>query len=300
MEKYILNTSYREEFSLNWEEGDTLPSNSIVHVPLDHIVSFFNLIKETNKKYIVVSSNSDYCLTEQTKEPVERDMNKFFAMIDTTGQGYNTLVVPARCDVSECRISDKYSIKMYSFTKRTFNKIPKNVTKWFCTNANIQDERIVNIPFGIPSWSKNLVGKQRKEKFGIYINFQNNTQERLAIKKLFAELPNVLIEDGVSHEQYISRLKEYPFIISPPGNGYDCYRTLESIYCGSIPIIVNDVWSKAYDNIPCIKVSSYFGIYEQLQNLWQEIQGVDDFFAGIEQKFLLHWTDKIKQSESLL
>ncbi len=297
---YILNSSYREICDLNWETNDKLPDSGIVHVPFDHIYEFFQLIDGTPSKYIVVSSNSDYCLTEQEKEPVERDMNRYFHMIDTRGLGYQTLVVPARCDVNHCRLTDKYSVKMYSYTKRTFNEIPANVVMWFCTNSNVADERIVHIPFGIPDWSKDLVKKTVKSKFGIYINYQKNTIERLNIQKIFTGMPDVLIEDNVSHEQFIERVKEYPFIIAPPGNGYDSYRILESIYCGSLPVIVHDTWSKAYDEIPCVKVESYYGIYNSLLDFWEQFRKNPDFIVDTERQSMLYWQRIISESRGLL
>lgn len=287
---------------LNWEDGQPIPNDGIIHVPLDHIVEFFNLIEGTNRRYIVVSSNSDYSIVEQSKELVERDLSKYMHMIDVNGLGYSTLVIPPRCAVEQCRITDKYSVKMYSFTKRTFNRIPPNVIKWFCTNCNIESDtnRIVYIPFGIPEWSANLVEKTRKEKFSIYVNFQFNTVERLNVYKAFNGLPDVICEKDVSHEQYVNRLKECAFCLALPGNGKDTYRILESVYCSCIPVIVNDIWSKAYDEIPCIKVESYYNIYNALKDYWEKIRENPDFFVDTPQCDLVYYADAISRARELL
>lgn len=296
----ITHKSYETMGDTSWETGQPIPDNGVVHVHFDHIGNFFKLIQETDRKYVLISSNSDYGLTEQINEPVERDMSKYLRMVNTEGMKYATLVLPARCNVEHCCIEDKYSVKMYSFTNRTFNSIPNNIVKWFATNCNIDDERIIHIPFGIAEWSKDLVKKTKKTKFGIYVNFQHNTLERAGIENMFREIPDTLIESNVSHHQFIERLKEYPFIISPPGNGYDCFRTLESIYCGSLPIIVNDIWSKAYDNLPCIKVNTYVGIYHELKKLWEKIRENDMIFVDNEVQNVVYWFQQIQNARQLL
>jgi len=109
MEK-IVHTSYEKLADLTWETGNSLPESGIIHVAFDHIYEFFRLIDGSPNKYILISSNSDYGLVEQANEPVERDLTKYFQMIDVKGLNYSTLVIPARCNVELCRIDDKYSI----------------------------------------------------------------------------------------------------------------------------------------------------------------------------------------------
>lgn len=268
----IIYDKWEEFADIKWEGQETIPPDkSIVYVPMDWIYEFFKLISETNNKYVVLSANSDYGLVEQKDNPVNLDMRKYFSMIDVSNIGYNSIQVQQRCDSAFCKIDDKFSIKMYSYTKRTFNKIPDNVVKWFSTNNNIDDKRIIHIPFGVSNDTKDFLEKTVKDKFSIYINFQPNTLERLNIMNSFLNLPDVIVETNVSHSKFVDRLKECPFVFSLPGNGFDCYRTLESLYCGSIPIIVDDIWSVAYNNMPCIKVNSYFEAYDQLKVFWKSI-----------------------------
>ncbi len=280
--------------------GEIPETNQVVYCPMDKIYDFFRLIEGTSNKYVLVSANSDYCLTLQDKEPVNRDMNKYFNMVDVSDIGYNPVMLPSRCDVEHCRITDKYSIKMYSFTKRTFDTIPKNILHWFGTNLNVDDDRITHIPFGIPDWTFDKVEKTIKDKFSIYINMQNNTIERLTIKNAFRNYPDVIIEDNVSHDDYVKRLKECPFIFSLPGNGYDCFRTMEAIYCGSIPIIVNDIWAKAYEELPAIRVDSFFGVYDSLKDFWKNSGEKLDLAIDIPGCSMVEWANRVEAKRELL
>jgi len=283
-----------------WEGGELPPTNTSVYVPADWIYEFFELVQQTDNKYVLVSANSDYGVTEQVREPVNRDISKYFNMVDLADLGYKPVILPPRCEVEYCKITDKYSIKMYSWTRRTFNKIPDNIVIWFGSNLNIEDDRIVHIPLGIPDWTFDKVEKTVKDKFSIYVNLQSNTMERVMIKNAFRTLPDVIVEDNVSHDQYVERLKECPFILSLPGNGYDCFRTMEALYCGSMPIIVRDIWSQAYDGMPVIAVDNYLAAYEQLKEFWQKIGGKLDLSIDIPAMSMIEWANRIDATRELL
>ena len=54
-----------------------------------------------------------------------------------------------------------------------------------------------------------------------------------------------LLDAGIEFEQpskrpssYIKWVQSTKFIISPPGNGYDCHRTWEAIYLGAVPVVL--------------------------------------------------------------
>ena len=57
-------------------------------------------------------------------------------------------------------------------------------------------------------------------------------------KKEFQDL--VLVMDRVSFPEYLVRLGRHRCVLSPPGKGYDCTRTWESLAMGSMPLILRD------------------------------------------------------------
>lgn len=256
-------------------EDRLLPDRScIVYVPMDNIVEFFTNIKHSPHKYVVISACSDYGISYQNEDPIWADMKKWldFVAIDEN-LGYQPLFLPSRCNVAHCKVSDTYSIKMHAFTKATFDEIPSNVVKWYCTNCAIASPRVVPIPFGIPDWSATLIEearaknlhKESKKEIGFYINFQNNTAERVAIKGRFPNHHNMkVVIDEISHEDYINNILNSVYVVSPPGNGLDCYRTLEALYCGAIPIIADNRQAAAYEGLPVVKLRN-FGWLDKLE-----------------------------------
>lgn len=264
----IKHTSWKSlcdaEFSA---DNPVLPSDgSIVFVHMEHIYQFFEAVKASSNKYILVSADSDYCLTEQVKNPVWLDMTKWFNFIPVTAeQKYDPVIVAPRCDTSMCRITDMFSIKVYAFTRNTFDMIPENIVHWYSTNCDFNFPGIEHIPFGIPEWNVEQITALRGQ--GIhntrprapitYVNFQKNNLERVALLNVYANDPNTFVQKTeIPHADFIDTLFKVQYVVSPPGNGYDCFRTLEAIYCGCVPILVDAPWNEPYRNLPVIMTNN--------------------------------------------
>ena len=51
------------------------------------------------------------------------------------------------------------------------------------------------------------------------------------------------------------------FVLSPPGNGFDCHRTYESILLGAVPIVVRDnpaLTREVYTRAPAMVMNKYW------------------------------------------
>lgn len=230
--------------------------NCVVYVPMDNIPEFFLNIVGRPHKYVVVSGKSDYGVVYQEENTVANDMRYWLHFIGIEPKNYDSVFLPARCQTEYCKITDRYSVKMHFYTKATFNEIPENIVHWFSTNANINNNRVTQIPFGIPEWTQKLLSDKptafpREDK--VYVNFQLNNNLRAFLKvQLRHEEWCSVIESEVSQEDYVHGLLTHKYVLSPPGNGFDCYRNLEAIYAGAIPIIENKIWAKGYSNLPVI------------------------------------------------
>ncbi len=235
----IKYTSY-QGLAPHWKLGQELPVSGTVYVAMEDISDFFLLLErtQTDNKYVLITSCSDYSVVEQETHPVWRDLPKWLQFVKIDHEtGYNSLYVPARVNPERCKITDKYSLKVYSFTNWTFERIPPQVKVWFSTNCDIDDPRVRHIPFGIPDWSHDMITEARAKGLHLndnreiakYSNFQLNNLLRVAIKR--SEISaNALNEDNVPHEQFVDRLLNSQFVLSPSGNGLDGYRSLEAIY----------------------------------------------------------------------
>lgn len=294
----ILHTSYIELCDHRFISGGTLPSDrSVVHCHLDEIVELFRLIEKYggDSKYILVSSNSDYCLSYQKEATAESKMKRWLKFISTDNLGYNFMVIPARCNIEECRISDEYAIEMYSWIKNTFDSIPKNIVKWFCTNVNIDSDLVTPIPFGYPLWSSHLINTKQKTKT-LYVNMMPNTIERASLMSYYKNMAhnNLVCEREVPHERYCDMLAQSKFVLASRGNGMDQYRVLEAIYSHCIPIVEKSRWVKAYENLPVLPVDNLYINIDELDSIYDELYNSANWNFTNTRADLNFWESEIR------
>jgi len=224
-----------------------LPSG-IWHVDTAAIPKFFEAIKDNkDKKYVVVSPSCDYGVCLQRYNHPAKDLAKWAEMQLTHEYGYNDLKMPARLNKDQCNPTDTYSIKCWSWTAATFPDIPDNVVHWFVVNCDIQHSRVTAIPFGIMGNKDklkhanaiNTYALNRPRQNILYVNFQFYTTDRYKLFTHFSQnFPElVTCKQQCPFEEFLDDLATHKFVLCPPGNGADCYRTLETVYMGATPIL---------------------------------------------------------------
>lgn len=264
--KHILNTSWRDlaDFFYEGAACKGIPQkNCVIFCHTDQLPLLFADLKWRSNKYIVISADSDYGVCLQGEEPIAGDMNKWlkFAQFDEAN-GYAPMVIPTRCQSEACKISDELSLKMYTWTKETFNSsdVPNSIVKLLVTNWTapfLSAHRLVRIPFGISHTMESVLKKQEEKGSNktdnLYVNFSFNTIERYEMYKAMQFFGYPKIEMNVSQEQFAESLAGCKAALCMEGNGKDSYRILESLYLKTVPIICtgnNDSWVDAYKKLP--------------------------------------------------
>lgn len=255
----ILHNSWKTLCDSEFKASEKLiPKSGVVFCHTDDVFDFFRTVQGRKEKYILISADSDFGIEYQDPTTVSSDIFKWTRFIPSNFvKGYDPLVILPRCNVNLCKITDQFCMKMYSFTKDTIDDLlPDNIIHWFGTNVNVACSNLTRIPFGIsPETAKHIKWTPTESKIDkIYCNFQLNTIERHELLSALKYFDNIDIQVGVSNEQYANEVMKHKFVLSPSGNGLDAYRTLEAIYSNSIPIINDDFWSEAYNDLPVIKL----------------------------------------------
>lgn len=291
--------------------SDNLPDNkSIVCITPHNIVRFFEMVKKTNNKYIVLNPYNDVGFSEQKEEPVYNDTSENIRNI-TVNQNYEPIFIRQSCDISKCKISDKYSFKTTSFTFETFNEIPSNIIRWYSANNNINDDRIIQIPIGLPDWSYAIIENMRKKGLhkndnrttSLYFNMTLNTLKRNFLfneySVLSKNIPNIIVLHGNqirTHEEYLLDISNSYCTLCLEGNGYDTYRSLESIYLGSYAAYFDyRRYQKAYDDTPYINLFNHI-----LDNSIVERKIFHNFNLETTKANMEYWEKDIKNSRELL
>lgn len=270
---------------ISWETGDKLPDSPYVFSTSEHIDNLFRDILENpnyNDCFVLVSAASDAGLSYQSECPAYPNIRRWALMDENINEqlGYHDHIIRARVDKARCLRRDRFCFKMYCWMSSTFPVIPKHVVRWFTTNCNVKEERVVPIPFGISPDTKEEVSKliPYKEKFErngkIVASWSNCTNERMYIKSSLDS--SIFHTDSVPPSEYFLRLLNSKFCLCPEGNGLDSYRILEAIYLGCLPIIISNLekprWTSAYSmKIPVCRPQELGGVLRELENANVEV-----------------------------
>lgn len=280
------------------EEKNGVPEQGVIFCHCDNIRELFATLernKGNGRKYFVFSAESDYGICYQKDSPPWNDFLKWIHFCPLDQLGYNPLMLAPRCFPDQCKVEDKFSVKMYSWTKGTFGGVPASVVRWLTTNCSIQEPSVVGVPFGVPDWSVPhiLANRDNEKKKLLYVNFSVNTIER---RDLLADLETdefiTVQRETVSHAQYFEELSRHKFVLSPPGNGMDCYRTWEAIYTRSVPIVLGTRSNSWFRHLPLLHVGPKFNYhdYQLLEETHKQISEMEFDFSYLIGQF---WADLI-------
>jgi hypothetical protein len=139
------------------------------------------------------------------------------------------------------------------------------------------------IPIGIPpdSYSgelgkfilSNIIyrdeGVAKKLRFKFYVNFDLTTNivfRKQALLLFHNRRDTFFPVRKLSIQEHLQAIRESQYVISPPGAGYDCYRTWESIYLGSTPVVLKKFWPFLDENLPVVATDNYEDFLNETAN----------------------------------
>lgn len=134
------------------------------------------------------------------------------------------------------------------YTHSTFPYIPENI-RIMTTNTDLIHARVIKIPFGIRPSTRDEMFDLHNELFDsekedrLYINFTSYTVERRNLivsytnRKYNTNEEFLTIEKDLPWSEYMRNMAKCKIVLSPQGNGIDCYRNLEAHYLGCAPVM---------------------------------------------------------------
>ena len=105
------------------------------------------------------------------------------------------------------------------------------------------------------------------------------------------------IKIDVSNPKCYDVMKEYKFILSPPGAGEDTHRTWEALYVGCIPIVRSSNLNELYTDLPVLIVEDWNIITEDyLEDQYKIIQkNKQDGCYNMDKLYLHYWIKYIQK-----
>lgn len=217
-------------------------------------------------------------------------------------------------DLGAPKADQRSNIPDYDYTR--YLKDPK-IIAWFGINSNIRYHRkFIPIPIGIHQFIpiidydsraylnnlftglKNNVAKSK----WLYMNFtvRNNELERSLVKNIFLNKPFCFNrENQLGFEDYMKEMAQFKFVLSPPGNGIDCYRTWEALLVGCIPIVKSSCLNPLYRDLPVLVINNWEEVTERfLKAKYTELSLKKYNFEKLYMEYWLRRINSVKRRYS--
>jgi hypothetical protein len=142
--------------------------------------------------------------------------------------------------------------------------IPKNLLWILANNVNVKHEKIRYLPMGRDFRNMEFLSHSSPTTLKTtlcYCNFSRNThpiREDIysALKsKDFIEFEHMgnFLEYSMPRDNFLKRLASAKFSICPRGNAIDTFRLWDSLYVGTIPIVIKEaVFHEMIDDLPIL------------------------------------------------
>jgi hypothetical protein len=161
--------------------------------------------------------------------------------------------------VSEKPRNLKPQVILVGNSDRDFHEIADEVRKSFrfilLQNSFVSDQKnIFTLPIGlenlklysngIPKHYERSIPDIRRKNF-ICGPFGNTHPSRLDLRVVEEHRNVTRVTRRLKHKAYVKTLESFRYNLCPRGNGRDTHRVWESLYRGTIPVMIEDQWSKS-------------------------------------------------------
>jgi len=228
-------------FSSNFTENDnddynrlnnTFDINKLKHINIVYLHTmyknqFFDIIRNLESKFIVVTHNSDININNVDNLP-DNVIKWYSQNVNFKDERLESLPIGLE------------NSRWFPETQKQ-NKILEKVKN----NKNIR-----NLVYMNHNINTNI--KERSEPYELLKDKTFVTTQMLA--------------NGQNFDNYIDNIYNHKFVICPEGNGIDTHRKWETLYLNSIPIEKRCINSSFYEDLPICLVDSWEDITEDFLN----------------------------------
>lgn len=183
------------------------------------------------------------------------------------------------------------------------------IRHWFGVQAATTHPMLTAMPVGVEGHIVPMIQstEQRATRdIPLYLNFKiDHTVQhagepvRQTLWRQFAPQPWVTADPWVKSGEapYLRQLGRSRFVLSPPGFGWDCYRTYEAVAMGAIPIVQRkQPMTDVCESLPCLLVDDWAEVtQERLAREWENKQPKDTRTLT-----LTYWRERILEAAKYL
>lgn len=183
----------------------------------------------------------------------------------------------------------------------------KKILVWYGSNSDVRNRsKMISIPIGLNNqrWEmgrldpiENAFHHHRKpwdkRKTLLYINFSvgsNRAEREAAIEQAKKINGSHFVRQRISLETYLKEVGDTKFVLSPPGNGFDCHRTWEALLMGAVPIVLTSALDTLYEGIPSIIVTHWTHLTNELLSSYRYTAKENEVPAVL---YARYWRDRV-------
>lgn len=191
----------------------------------------------------------------------------------------------------------------YTISDDVAQNFPANISKILANNVNTKDDRFRYLPMGRDFRSLELFPNMRPQSTKTklcYCNYSISTHPiRQAVfdsvkEKEFIDFDHMgqFRKYSITREEFFAKLSSSKFCICPRGNAFDTFRMWDSLYVGTIPIIVREAkFHDQLNDLPILFLDSYeqFGQLdrEYLESKYEEMSERKYAYHKLTRRFWL-------------
>lgn len=151
----------------------------------------------------------------------------------------------------------------------------EKILAWFCINPDgTQHAKLCPIPLGIRNHGYGLESidfmdhvlpyRALAKKNLLYLNFTDHNEERHQAIGALKNKSWCTVASNRSQADYYKDVAQSKFVLSPRGDGLDCWRTWETLLLGSYPIVKHSPLDSLFFEFPVVLVDDWADITEEL------------------------------------
>jgi hypothetical protein len=187
---------------------------------------------------------------------------------------------------------------------------------WFTHNVDREHPKLHPLPLGIGSPINPFGNKETFDAFlethkgwpaqkdqVLYLNFSLHTYPgRSAVYNIFKGKPFCTDYIAANKKnlpyfkdlwEYLMDVRRHKFVLSPRGNGLDCFRTWEALLAGSYPVVLTSTLDPLFENLPVVIVKDWNEVTEAfLEKKYEELSHPDQNYEW-EKIYIPYWFNKI-------
>lgn len=309
MKKIIKCSDYRGMCQFYYN-GELPKQNAVVFCPGSQLIKLFESAKNSKHSFVVVHAEDDFSISDNSGNFLQNIIYRG-SIVFFKDKIYETNIVP---DVSKVmvQLSDwvnheeviptkKYVIHTDQWIQGTFDgeDIPENIIKIFTVHLNINHPKFELIPYGASNdgLSKFLLNRENAidKKDDVYCKWSDNAAARILLRLLFRQGNNgIFCLDENRYDdvgEVYRKMMGHKFVLCPFGNGFDNYRTVETVALNLVPIMQKSIFSvKMRELFPSVAFVNNIMNF----NLDQIEEG--DSKRESEAVYYDYWEDKIQHS----